>query len=162
MCSLLGIFYIQIPAVTHRNSRFYHHNGAGINSLNKIYNLFDTMCIKEIFHRVIVSWSGYYYKICISIRLCAIQCRLQIQFFLCKIFLYKLVLNRRNTTVYLINLFRNDIYCRHMIMLRKKYGYAQSNISRTCNCYVISFHKEIQFMHTLNAKITKVSETTSV
>ena len=63
------------------------------------------------------------------------RCR-QIKLFFSKILFYIIVLNRRLFIIDKLNLFRDNVNSRYMIVLCKQYCKRQSNITCSCYCYL--------------------------
>lgn len=73
--------------------------------------------VEIVLNRVIVGRCGYHHILGFAICRCAIESGGEIKFFFGKIFFDILVLDGRAAIVYLVDLFRDDIYCGYMMVL---------------------------------------------
>ena len=66
--AFLRIFSVKASAIAHRNGRFNDHYRVGIDPQNKVYNIFDVMCIEKILYGIVIGWSCNDNKVCILVR----------------------------------------------------------------------------------------------
>ena len=114
----LCILDVKTARIAYRNGTLNHHYGIRIYFKHEVYHLFYVTRIEVISDRVIVSRSGYYHEVGISISCTAIERSRKIKFLFSQILLNIFVLNGRDAMVEFLHLFGYYIYCRHLMVLR--------------------------------------------
>ena len=88
------------------------------------------MCsIEIILYGVIVGGCCNHHEVGILISRFAIKRSSKVELLLCQIFLYIIVLYRRDTIVKFLHLFRDYIYCCNMMVLRQQCSYTQTYVA---------------------------------
>ena len=88
------------------------------------------MCsIEIVLYGVVVGWCSNHHEVGFLISCLAIKSSSEVQRLLCQIFLDIVVLDRRNTVIEFLYLFRNYIYCCNMMVLRQQCCYTQTDVA---------------------------------
>lgn len=74
------------------------------------------------------------HEICIRVCFLCIQCCGQVKFFLCQVILDILVLNRRLPVINQLNLLRDDIHSRNMMVLAQQCSNGKANVACAGHC----------------------------
>ena len=87
--------------------------------------------IEKILGRIVIGRRSDNHEIGIGIRLSPVECSPEIQFFLGEIFLYVIILNRRNAVIDFLHFLRHHIYSNHFMMLRQQSRHTKADITST-------------------------------
>lgn len=103
--------------VSDRDGGLDHHNRVRVHLHDQIDHGLHRGGVEEILLAVIVRGRRDDHKVRVRVCLLPVQRGGQVQFLLREVLLDILILNRTNTLVDLLDLLRNDIHCRHLMML---------------------------------------------
>lgn len=130
-CSLLCILQIEAASITHRYGALDNHHGVGGHIKHQIDNLLYMCSIEIVLYGVVVGGCCDHHEVGILISRLAIKSSSKVEFLLCQIFLYIIVLYRRDTIVKFLHLFKDYIHCRNMMVLSQQYCYTQTDVACT-------------------------------
>ena len=118
-------------SVTNRDGALDNHNGFWIVFDDQFNDSFYSTCVKKVLLAIVICRCSNHHEISITVCLLCIQRCGQIQFLFCQILFNVLILNRRLFVIDQLYFLRNDIYCRHLVMLRQQRSNRKTNITST-------------------------------
>ena len=119
--------------VANRNGALNNHDGFRVILNHQLDDRFDCTGVEEILFTIVICRCSNDHEICIGVCFLCIQSCSQIQLFFCQILLKVFVLNRRFLVINQLNLFRDNIHSRNMMMLRQKSCNRKSYIACSSN-----------------------------
>lgn len=91
-CSLLRILQIETASVTHWYGALDNHHGVGVHLKHQVDNLHYMCSIEVVLYGGIVGWCSDHHEVGILISRLAIKSSSKVEFLLCQILLYIIVL----------------------------------------------------------------------
>ena len=147
---LSGILHVQAPAIPYRNGALDDHHRIRIHLQHQVNHLLHMARVKVILHGVIVRGSGNHHKVRVPVGRSPVQRGGQVQLLLGQILLDVFVLNRTDTPVYLLHLFRYHVHGPDLMVLGKQGGDGQAHIAR-------SGHSDCIILHCWNFQIIRLT-----
>lgn len=92
--ALLGILQVEAAGIAHRDGTLDNHHSIRVHFLYQADHLFHMGCVEVVLYRVIVGWRRDDHEVGILICRLAIKGCSKVEWLLCQIFLYIVVLNR--------------------------------------------------------------------
>ena len=125
--------------IAHRNGRLDDHDCIRIAGQHQFDHCLYRRGIEKVFAAVIVGGCGDDNEIRLAVCCRSVQRCSQIQVFFCQILLDLRINDGRFPLVDEFHLFRNDVYCQHLVMLCQQDGVGKSHIAGSCHCNCIFF-----------------------
>ena len=127
------VFRARLPAdafrVPYRYRTFDHHDGIRVHALDEFYDLLHVASVEVVLYRVVVGRGRYHHEVSVPVGRCPIKGRHEVKVLLRKVFLDVVILDRGFPAVDQVNLLRDDVHRRYMVVLAQKGRDAQAYVA---------------------------------